>query len=149
MAVRFEDEMAIHQAKENLLAPGNIQGWLILAYTGPTTVTLQATGTGSVDELRNFLLEDDIQYILTRLPELDKDVADRKDGKCVTKDVFITWIGPKLRTIERGKKQSHIGTVATFLQPHQVELTAKNLEKFSEETVRQKSEPSSGSHLIE
>ena len=57
---------------------------MILGYNG-NTIVLQHKGTGGVDEMVSHLVDDQMQYCLIRLPEIEKDVSkiDRKDGKQV------------------------------------------------------------------
>jgi hypothetical protein len=40
---------------------------LLIGYTGPTTLALQATGKGGVDEVVSHLKDDQVQYTLIRL----------------------------------------------------------------------------------
>eukprot|EP01119_Soliformovum_irregulare_P018075 TRINITY_DN547_c0_g1_i4.p4 TRINITY_DN547_c0_g1~~TRINITY_DN547_c0_g1_i4.p4 ORF type:complete len:103 (-),score=24.25 TRINITY_DN547_c0_g1_i4:886-1194(-) len=88
------------------------------------------------------LKDDQIQYCLIRLPEVNsvKDAVnvDRKDGKILTKDIFINWSGPAVRQIEKGQKKSHVGDVSAYLKPFHADLSAVNRENFTEEVVRER-----------
>jgi len=149
-AVKFSDQ-EIKAAKNDLLKPTNDSGWLLMGYTSPDTVGLQATGKGGVTELVGKLKDNEVQFCLIRLLEVEKDISkvNRQDGKAATKDIFITWIGPEVRQVEKGKKTSHAGTVAKFMQPFHAELMAVNKENFTETVVREKAAPLSGSHVID
>eukprot|EP01098_Paradermamoeba_levis_P015964 TRINITY_DN838_c0_g1_i1.p2 TRINITY_DN838_c0_g1~~TRINITY_DN838_c0_g1_i1.p2 ORF type:complete len:143 (-),score=49.65 TRINITY_DN838_c0_g1_i1:76-504(-) len=122
---------------------GNFSGWILLSYTNSTTVSLTAKGTGSVDEFVHLLSDKEIQYIVVRIKD------HNKDGMETPRDVFITWIGSGVKIIEKGQKSSHIGTVRKAVEPFHAELTATNRAHFNEATVRDRSAPLSGSHVID
>ena len=44
------------------------------------------------------------------------DDATKGGLQKTTRDVFISWLGPGLSIIKRGKKTSHLGTVQTVLK---------------------------------
>jgi len=140
-AVTFSND--ILTAKNELLAPANPQGWIIVGYTGPNSIGLQHKGNGGVAELVPKLSDDQVQYILVRLPE------PQEGAKTPTKDVFLTWVGPNVKVMERGKKKAHVPDVANYLKPHHWELEAINRANFSESTIRTKSHANSGSHIID
>jgi len=148
----FADEKEIKAAKDTILTPLNASGFLVLGYSNPTTIVLQAKSTSSdVEQMVSHIKEDQIQYCLIRLEEKYKDIANvnRQDGKKATRDIFISWIGPEVRTIEKGKKNSHIQAVAKFLLPHHAEITAVNKKNFTEANVRDRAAALSGSHVID
>jgi hypothetical protein len=60
---------------------------------------------GDVDELKNHLEEDQIQYALVRLGGIQEEGT----LKVTIRDVFITWIGPGVGIIEKGKKAAYQG----------------------------------------
>ncbi|PRP84120.1 hypothetical protein PROFUN_04111 [Planoprotostelium fungivorum] len=148
MALKFSPE--IKKAQQKIY--GQLSGWIVLGYAGGDNIEVQATSDNSnVEELVSHLKDDQVQYALIRLVDTSKDVnkVDRQDGKTATKDIFIAWSGPSVRQIEKGKKASHAGSVATHLQPFHAELTAINRANFTESVVRDKASPLSGSHVID
>eukprot|EP01114_Cavostelium_apophysatum_P012640 TRINITY_DN287_c0_g1_i1.p1 TRINITY_DN287_c0_g1~~TRINITY_DN287_c0_g1_i1.p1 ORF type:complete len:155 (-),score=53.28 TRINITY_DN287_c0_g1_i1:96-560(-) len=149
--LKIDGKEAIIGAKNEMLTPTSSSGWIILGYTNPTTVALQSKGSGGVDEMVANIDEEQVQYCLVRLEERDKDIANvnRQDGKKPTRDIFVAWIGNKVRTIEKGKKSLHAAAVAQFLQPFHAELTAVNKDNFNEANVRDRAAALSGSHVID
>jgi len=125
----------LNEAKTNLFNPSSYSGWVLLEYVKPAVLHFTKTGNGTVDELSSHLLDDQVQYALLRL----------KGGR----DVFISWVGPAVGVFEKGKKKSHASDAMRFLQPFHVELTVVNRAKFTEEIVKAKTEPNSGSHVID
>lgn len=110
---------------------------------------VQAYGEGGVEDFVGHLQEDQIQYIVVRLLEKSKAIQDRKDGKQVTRDVFIQWLGPDVRPVEKGKKQAHLGSVTKLLSPVHAEIVAINKKNINHDTVFDRSNPLSGSHVID
>lgn len=75
-------------------------------------LTYQNSGSGSVDELIRYLYDDQVQYILLRLP-----IVDKEDGIVQkTRDIFIHWLGDKVPITQRGRKSSHVGQVQGLLK---------------------------------
>jgi len=121
-----------------LLDKLNRQGFVLLHYSGgPTHLSLQATGFGSAETLLPHLEDNQIQYALIRLPPSP-----------VTKDVFLTWVGPKVSKIEQGKKSEHLADLKAVLGPAHSELTALTRVNFTEKKIRELADPSSGTHIL-
>jgi len=85
--------------------------------------------------------DDKIQYVLVR-------ISDKKGGVETTRDVLINWIGPKVPILQRGKKSLYIEDVKKVLRPFHAALEGNSKEHFTEENVREKSHPLSGSHFL-
>jgi len=117
--------------------------FLLLGYTlDDTTIGLQASGTGGIEELLGQLKDDEVQYALLRLPE-------EKDGLLCNKDIFIAWSGPTYSKIKAAKKATYMGEIEAVLAPNHAQLTASGRIHFNEQTIRALSSASSGSHHIE
>jgi hypothetical protein len=97
---------------------------------------------GGVSEVAKHLRDDEVQYILVRIPE-KKDIAN------ATRDIFITWWGPKHPKIKSAKKRTHHADVKKVMQPSHAELECINKANFTEDVVRERSNPGSGSHVID
>jgi hypothetical protein len=65
----------------------------MLAFETPKLLVLKAKGTGGVDEIRPLMDDSQVSFFLVRLPDRQKDLVQRGDGKSNTKDIFITWQG--------------------------------------------------------
>jgi len=144
-SVSFASNIAA--AKDELLKVGNYDGWMVLGYQGNTIVIQSQGKSGGVVEVVKQLKDDEVQYVLIRL-SVHSGVVDGS-AKQYTRDIFITWTGPAVKIIEKGKKKGNLPAVAAHLQPHHVELEAVNRESFTEANVRARSDPTSGSHVID
>eukprot|EP01121_Diplochlamys_sp_Union-15-3_P005411 TRINITY_DN1573_c0_g1_i7.p1 TRINITY_DN1573_c0_g1~~TRINITY_DN1573_c0_g1_i7.p1 ORF type:complete len:248 (+),score=37.22 TRINITY_DN1573_c0_g1_i7:91-744(+) len=140
--VNICDDEAIASARKEVFTDGVSRAWLLLGYEG-SLITVQATGTGNVSEMLPHIQPDEVQYMLVRIPTN----VDENASTC--RDVMITWTGPKVKIFDRGRKQTHLGEITKRLQPLHASLTATSLERFSEDFIRLKSDPLSGSHVID
>ncbi|KAF7562069.1 hypothetical protein G7046_g2066 [Stylonectria norvegica] len=137
MPVHLDNESDLREAQAALFNQNSQNGWLLLNYVSPSTLHFSAGGEGGVDELRNQLEDDQIQYALVRV---------LAEGK--VRDVFVAWTGPGVGIIEKGKKFSHTGDAQAFLKPYHAEVTVHNKKKFNEENLIDRSNPASTSHDI-
>jgi len=135
----------IAEAKHKLFDINCQGGWLVVGYSGAKSLELQATGNGDVNEMVDSLIDDQIQYVLMRL---QKDKLLHDVSKSPTKDVFMTWIGPNVNRMDRGKKKGDVPDVSAALQPHHVDLEAINRKKITNEVVRERTF-GAGSHIID
>eukprot|EP00276_Gloeochaete_wittrockiana_P020687 CAMPEP_0184337244 /NCGR_PEP_ID=MMETSP1089-20130417/5607_1 /TAXON_ID=38269 ORGANISM="Gloeochaete wittrockiana, Strain SAG46.84" /NCGR_SAMPLE_ID=MMETSP1089 /ASSEMBLY_ACC=CAM_ASM_000445 /LENGTH=143 /DNA_ID=CAMNT_0026662815 /DNA_START=32 /DNA_END=463 /DNA_ORIENTATION=+ len=141
---RFADPNSVRAAITEIFQPHSYSGWVIVNYADPSTLVLAGKGTGGVAEIVPHLKADDAQYILVRIEDSSKETLAK-----TTRDVFIAWMGPGVSIVAKGKKKSHVGTAKGVLNPFHAELEAINIANFNEETVREKSRPLSGSHVID
>lgn len=58
-------------------------------------------------------------------------------------------IGPSVGIIEKGKKTAQLGDAEALLQPYHAALTALSKENLNDETIIDRSNPLSGSHVID
>ena len=119
------------------------EGYIVVQYKGKTNVLALQTSspTGTVEDLLVHLQPEQVQYALVR-------IKDKKAGVDTTRDVFISWVGPQVSAIEKGKKSMYIKDIKDVLQPFHAALEAVSKENFTEVNVRDKSDPLSGSHFI-
>jgi hypothetical protein len=130
----------VRKAVSLLLDRATPRGWVLLGYSGNTNnVELNGHGFGGIDEFLGQLKDDQIQYLLLRLPV---------DSEGLTKDIFINWVGPKVSKIQQGKKVEHLADLKSVLGPAHTELTALTKVRFDEKKIRELSDPSSGSHIL-
>ncbi|KAF2075350.1 hypothetical protein CYY_003326 [Polysphondylium violaceum] len=95
--------------------------WIIYGYIDPNSIVFKASGEG-VEDMVEKLKDFEIAYMLVRCQYNENDTGFQSDAR--TKDVFITWIGPRVPILEKGKKTSHLGGVKAFFQPYHAEITA-------------------------
>lgn len=144
MPVRLDNESEFREAKAALFNANSQSGWLLLNYVGPSTLHFAAKGEGGVEEIHPHLEEYQIQYALVRLGGIQE-----KGTLKTVRDVFITWIGPGVGLIEKGKKRAFEGDVQSYLQPFETDLTVLNTNNFNTRTVLERSSPFSSSHVID
>ncbi|EGG21240.1 hypothetical protein DFA_01115 [Cavenderia fasciculata] len=141
----------IRQELEKFKKPDNVANWILLGYKDANTLELKKTGSG-VPSLVASLADNECSYILIRVVYNENDEGF-KDGiignKGNIKDVFIAWTGPSVGIIEKGKKRSHVGDAKAILQPHHAELSAISKNNFNEKTIKERSAPLSGSHVLD
>jgi hypothetical protein len=121
-----------------LLDRATEKGWILLNYTKPTELFVQASEIGgTVSTLLSKLEDNQIQYVLLRLSPLP-----------VPKDIFLVWVGPKVSKIEQGKKSEHLQDMKSILGPAHMEVTAYTKNNFNEGKIREIADPSSGTHIL-
>ncbi|KAM9993801.1 hypothetical protein ACTFIZ_011779 [Dictyostelium cf. discoideum] len=127
-----------HPLSAALFNINSVSGWVLLNYVGPSTVHY-VSGGEDFSEIADKLEDDQIQYGLARIG----DIRER--------DVFFCWIGPGVGIIEKGKKTDFLGDAQQYLQPlsPDTSITVLNKSHFTRDNVVDRSNPSSGSHVIE
>jgi len=139
--VSVVDFNKIKSEVNRLFTPTATHGWVLVRYTAPTTIAFQESSDQNVNSLVSKLHDDQVQYALIRL-----SASLNPDG--VSKDVFLTWAGPKVGKIERGKKSEHLADVKSILGPSHIDLTALTKQNFTEAKLWELSDPSAGSHVL-
>jgi serine/threonine protein kinase len=139
----FDNPDAFYTAIENFHSPDFKSGWICLGYKNDKTLVYQAMGN-TADELAKQLADNQVQYSLIRV------VIEEGMKKTTTyRDVFIMWTGPSVGAVQAGRKKSHVGEVKKIVEPFHAELTAVSRESFTLENIIAKSDPLSGSHVID
>eukprot|EP01097_Dermamoeba_algensis_P001612 TRINITY_DN1604_c0_g1_i1.p1 TRINITY_DN1604_c0_g1~~TRINITY_DN1604_c0_g1_i1.p1 ORF type:complete len:363 (+),score=118.95 TRINITY_DN1604_c0_g1_i1:36-1091(+) len=137
--VTFVDADKVQAAVNEVLHSSNNGGYVLVRYSSPTNITFQSSSKEPAESLLPLLQDNEIQYALVRL---------RPDEEGVKKDVLITWVGPKVGKIERGKKSEHLADVQSVLGPTHVQLTALTKQGFHENKLRELAHPASGTHVL-
>jgi len=117
------------------------EGWVLIGYESEKKLTFQGSGT-YVETLLEFLDDNQIQYILIRLPI-------KKSNQTTSRDVFIYWSGPQVSLVERAKKNIFLAEIKDMLRTYHADLTAISKSHFTVETILDRSDPLSGSHVID
>ncbi len=91
------------------------------------------------------LVDNQMQYAIVRLAVS----KDPDTGKVKTRDIFISWVGPRVGTIDKGKKKAHLGTVMEVLKPSHQTVYAYGRNNFNEEKLIEVSQPSAAEHVID
>lgn len=141
MPLKLDNEGELSEARAALFRSNSVSGWLLLNYVGPSTVHFAAGGDDSGIAAR--FEDDQIQYALVRVP-----VQDRKLGSTI-RDVFVSWIGPEVGIIEKGKKNALLSEAQSYLQPFHTDVAVLNGNHFDLQTLLDRNTPLSGSHVID
>ncbi len=145
MPLKLDNEAELREAQAALFNVNSTSGWLLLNYVGPSTVHFAAGGEGGPAELAQQFEDDQIQYALIRIGE----IQEKGTLKTTIRDIMLTWIGPGVGIIEKGKKTAFLGDAQSILQPFHAEVTVLRRERFNHETLLDRSHPLSGSHVID
>jgi alpha-D-ribose 1-methylphosphonate 5-phosphate C-P lyase len=88
---------------------------VLVGYESDSTLALQGKGTGGVEEVREHLKEDKVQYFIVR-------VLFPKDNAETTRDVFVAYTGPKVGRVAAAKKATNAGVVQAVLKVPSLKL---------------------------
>jgi len=138
--LKFPDRESVDAAITEVRNKGETD-WVCFGYEGNNTsagkIVLEAKGSGGVNALTQALQEDHINYCLLR-------VVDVIDTHPTTKFVYITWIGPKVKFMQKAKISTHKGEATAFIGQAHVSITAENHSEMSHDVVMQKVQDASG-----
>merc|ERR1712110_56516 len=140
----FANASAVTAAVAEVLTSHSSSGWVVVGYKDNQTIDLVGKGTGGVSEMVRVLNPDEAFYCLVRIQDNIKETLHH-----TTRDIFISFFGPNMSILQRGKKKSDLATVQRVLKPFHADISAVSLTNLTEENVREKSMPLSGSHMID
>lgn len=129
MPLKLDNEPELREAQAALFNANSQSGWLLINYVGPSTVHFVAGGEGGPEEVVYQFENDQIQYALIRIG----GVQEKGSLKVTYRDVFVTYIGPGVGIIEKGKKSAFLGDIKPYLQPFYGEVTLLNEKNFTRE----------------
>ena len=107
----FSNPPSLVEALKNLRLPSTLSGWVLLGYSQTNVLCFQKEGKGTPEELMNHFDDAQVQYALIRIPVPKDDIAQK-----VSWDVFVSWVGPKVSLITKGKAKSNLGQVMALLR---------------------------------
>jgi hypothetical protein len=137
--LNLDNESELRESQAALFNVNSNFGWLLLNYVGPSTIHFTASGEGGAEDLSPNFKNDQIQYALIRIKDYENKI----------RDIFITWIGSNVDIIEKGNKLNFLDDVQLYLQPFHADVTVLNKDKFTYNSLLDKSNPLSGSHVID
>eukprot|EP01097_Dermamoeba_algensis_P005172 TRINITY_DN3289_c0_g1_i1.p1 TRINITY_DN3289_c0_g1~~TRINITY_DN3289_c0_g1_i1.p1 ORF type:complete len:136 (+),score=40.56 TRINITY_DN3289_c0_g1_i1:63-470(+) len=127
----------VRQQNSTAAAHGN---WTVLSIEGDH---LKVSGTGNgVDSLRNFLQDDGTAFVLLTLRLELEAIPDQP------RNIFIHWTGPKASGMKKVKSNQKMSEALNLLSPNHGQLVAQGKTEFTEDIIRVRWNPSSGSHLL-
>lgn len=146
---KWSNPKEVEELIAKVLHPGSFSGWILCGYQDDNcTLEIHAHGEGGVNQFVPLLEDDQWQYILVRIQDTSKNIKMGGETKKTTRDVFITWQGPSVSILQRGKFNEHRNTIRSVMKPSHADLIATGKKNFTEQEVQNKSAPLSGSHEI-
>ena len=111
-----------------------------MCYSGPSSISFQASGSQKLEDLAEQLRDDQVQYAILRLPT--------PGAATKVRDILIKWWGPGVKLMEKGKKTGHLGDVKRILQPFHQELNVNGRKNFTAQKILERTEVGA-SHELE
>ncbi|TFY62671.1 hypothetical protein EVJ58_g3711 [Rhodofomes roseus] len=105
--------------------------WLLSDYESDRSdkLTLTATGSGGLEELREHLDESKASFAYARV-----QYANDKESKR-EKFIFIVWIGPNCKVMRKAKISVHAADVKQVLRVYSLEVPAREKDDLKEEPI--------------
>jgi hypothetical protein len=105
--------------------------WLLISYASPKgdALTLSATGTGGIEELKTHLDDSQAQYAYVRVEYANDTESTR------VKFALIIWIGEKTGVMRKAKVSIQSGEVKRVLNHHSVQVDAHTKADLDEADV--------------
>lgn len=86
--------------------------WLLLE---PDRLEVHKTGQGGLEEMKEHFVEDLVLFGLLRLTFGSGTSATGRSAPCITKHVFVHWVGPRVSIVRRGKWNACSGKAAALI----------------------------------
>ncbi|KAK9448341.1 uncharacterized protein V1518DRAFT_418715 [Limtongia smithiae] len=129
----------IESAYDSIVAGDSNKDWALFAYGAGfnnQSLTLQATGSGGLEELKEEFLDGKIQYAFARVTDPNTQLP---------KFVLIGWCGAGVPERAKGYFNMHFGAVARVMHGYHVQITARSEDDVEPEEILRKVEDASGS----
>uniref|UniRef100_A0A7S4I819 Coactosin n=1 Tax=Vannella robusta TaxID=1487602 RepID=A0A7S4I819_9EUKA len=129
-----EGKAAIKQVRNN----DDPTDWVLFGYEGQSNVIqLVATGNGGIEEMKQQLKPDTINYGIVR-------VYDCYDGHTTTKFVLILWVGENVKIMRKARITTHKGAVLEFLGQYHTDIPCSNHDEVNQEIIMTAVQDASG-----
>ncbi len=148
---------AITQAYEDIRNDASGVDWVVLGYANPSTIKVDAQGSGSVAEGVAHLHDDQVQYAMFKVSRdylwrclIERNVMfvwrgsnsfsshqvkfTADDDTKRTKFVFVAWGGEKASILKRGKMSVHKASIKTIFKDFALEIATGNKDDLNEAT---------------
>ncbi|GAA6061276.1 hypothetical protein JCM10212_004682 [Sporobolomyces blumeae] len=121
----------ISQAYEDVRSDKSELNWLLLDYVSPREdkLTLTATGSGGLDELKTHLKEENASFAYVRVKYSNDKESFRE------KFIFVVWIGPSVKVMRKAKLSVHSADVKKVLSQFSIEVPANSIDDLQEEPI--------------
>lgn len=142
--LEFADEAEIDAAIKRVRDDNDSADWVLIGYEGQSnTVVLTGLGAGGIEELKQSLSPDSVNYGIVR-------VVNFFDGHKTIKFVLIIWIGESVKIMRKAKIATHKGEILKVMGQYHTDITASNLSELSQDEIMRKVGEAAGtaSHII-
>ncbi|KAI0687677.1 actin depolymerizing protein [Cytidiella melzeri] len=121
----------IDEAYQDVRSDKTETSWLLLDYESDRSdkLTLTATGTGGLDELRERLDESKASYAYARIRYSNDKESQRE------KFILIIWIGPSCKVMRKAKISVHSADVKSVLRVFSLEVPAREKDDLKEDPI--------------
>jgi len=118
----------INEAYLDVRSDKSETNWLLLDYESDRSdkLTLTATGTGGLAELREVLEDSRGSYAYARVTYSNDKESQRE------KFVLVVWIGPGCKVMRKAKISVHTADVKSVLRVYSIEVAARERDDLNE-----------------
>eukprot|EP01091_Cochliopodium_minus_P014486 TRINITY_DN4920_c0_g1_i1.p1 TRINITY_DN4920_c0_g1~~TRINITY_DN4920_c0_g1_i1.p1 ORF type:complete len:517 (-),score=144.86 TRINITY_DN4920_c0_g1_i1:18-1568(-) len=141
----FDNPSQLDEAVNKLKSPSSLSGWVLIGYKSANMLFFKKEGTGGPEQLLEEFKDNEVLYALLRVPVSRDEIIVGKS----TWDIFVSWIGPKINIVTKGKVKGLLGQVMDLMRPYHADLVLINKENFDLKNILAKADPKSGSHIID
>jgi len=120
---------AISEAYQKIRSDSSGINWVVLGYANPTTIKVDATGSGGVSEAVSHLSDSEVQYAMFKLTFTAADDTKR------TKFVFVAWGGERASPLKKGKMSVHKASVKSIFKDFALELATGDRNELDENSL--------------
>ncbi|KAI9599008.1 hypothetical protein BDF19DRAFT_429810 [Syncephalis fuscata] len=133
---------AIREAYETVRSDASETNWLLLQYEGPKSdsLTVAATGTEGLAELKTHLKRDQAGYAYVRMTISNDELSKR------AKFLLICWCGEGVGVMRKAKMSIHLSDVNEIINHVAVKWDASTLADLNEDDVKLELRKASGAN---
>ena len=103
--------------------------WLLLSSPSGPTLSLAATGTGGLAELKDSLDASQVQYAYVRVEYANDSESTR------VKFVLVIWIGENTKVMRKARVSIESGEVKRVLSHHSIQVDASDKSDLDEDDI--------------
>lgn len=125
------DSPEIQEAYNKVRDDKDETNWLLISYAAPKgdALTLKATGTGGLEDLKAHLDDSQAQYAYVRVEYANDTESTR------VKFALIIWIGERTGVMRKAKVSIQSGGVKKVLHHHSIQVDAHTKSDLDEKDI--------------
>jgi hypothetical protein len=133
-------EDTIQAAYDEVRSDSSETTWLVAGYKDKKLIGVDATGSGSIEEISEHLPDDDVKFVYFKMTTSDN--PEENDGSEVvatrTKFIFFTWKGEKAGVMKKGNMSVHKESVQAVISSFAFETAFETGDEISEEELKKR-----------